>query len=316
MFYMRYPALALVFLCFLLLGWGVAIADTEPKMEDVQKSVDQCGKYVRLITDEMLEEWKKIAPYTAGRVTTIVDVWYTDEQGIDQRAEFISGEANGIMVGQYFLTVSHVVKDVSMETIAAWLTQMKNVRQYSNLRIKPPQLKLTFPGLEVGGRDLVDTSQEPIIDKELHFVLLKLRVSLPDFYSTSLSFGKTQEILGYGKGVVLMGNPMGLGTEFRSGDVSNERPAYKTDEVTKQFFEPIREGIFFSTSIPAYPGDSGGLVIAFDACGKPIAVGIAFSYIRGNTNAWLVVLRSEAIYAFLKNNGLDVSKFYAKHLTP
>lgn len=315
MFCMRRPALALVFLCFLVLGWEAAVADVGPGAKDAQKSADQCGKYVRLITDEMLEEWKKIAPYVVGRVTTIVDVWYTDADGIDQKVEY-DAEASGIVIGQNFITVSHVIEGISDQMMGVWLTHEKKVRQYSNLRVKPQQLKLMFPGLEIGGQDLVDTSQEPIIDKELHFALLKLRVSLPDFYSTSLSFGKTQGILGYGKGVVLMGNPLGLGTEFRSGDVSNERPAYKADEITKQFFEPIREGIFFSTSIPGYSGDSGGLVIAFDSCGKPVAVGIAFSYIRGNANAWLVVLRSEAIYAFLKNNGFDVSKFYAKHLTP
>ncbi|TSC70093.1 MAG: hypothetical protein G01um101470_896, partial [Parcubacteria group bacterium Gr01-1014_70] len=73
------------------------------------------------------------------------------------------------------------------------------------------------------------------------------------------------------------------------------RPEYKENEQVGEHFKTLRDGTFFSVNVPAYQGDSGSVVAAFDSCGKPAAVGLAFAYISGNANAWLVVIRSEAI---------------------
>ena len=314
--YKRLPALVLAFLFVLLLGWDVAVAEDDGKTESdpTVAATSTCRGYQRLITDEMIDQWKKVIPYTAGRVSKVIEMRYKDVYGIDQKLVY-ANQASGSIMGNYLVTAAHVLDDIPEGLLRAWL-HFNGVQSYSDLRISPSRLEIEFEKIKISGEDLLDTTQKPIISAEFDIALVKLQIVFPHSYATALLYGATQDILEIGKGIVVMGNPLGMGREFRSGEVSNMQPTYKEFEHTKKIFGALHDGSFFSVNIDVYPGDSGSIVFAFDACGEPVAVGIAFAYIGGAGNSWMVVIRSEAIHGFLRQNGIDVSNFYVSHMAP
>ncbi|TSC70092.1 MAG: hypothetical protein G01um101470_895 [Parcubacteria group bacterium Gr01-1014_70] len=207
MYSMRRPALVLA-LAFLLFGGGVVVADTIPESSSasVAGSSPVCNGYARVITDEMMEQWKKVAPYVGGRVSKVTDVRYRDAFGIEQKIVYRTQASGRVLRGSYLLTASHVVKDIPEGFIHAWL-HFKGVGAYSNLRVSPFRLEIAFDNLQIYGSDLVDTAQKPIISEEFDLAIIKLRVVFPEEYSSTLSFGSTQDILGIGKSILLTGTP-------------------------------------------------------------------------------------------------------------
>lgn len=303
---------AFVLALFLVFFYGSPVGRMAIAEESIPANLphDSCGgKYIRGITLEMIDRWlTQTQTYATVRFQHHTPILY-DVNGVTQEVDF-QAEGGALVTGRGIVSVSHMTETPSEDKVRAFLMQkLEKGQTLSKIQILVERqwFQLVYQNLTVGGRDNI---QLKTVDPYYHLAFFELKGDLPDPYPFIVPLGHSEK-LSVGTSVFIGGNPLQLGTSFRSGEVSS---LVKRGKILIQLTEPPLPNSFYLINLSIIWGDSGHVIYAMTPCGDAEVVGMAFVFSPGlglTDLRWVIDV--DILRLFLKKNGVDLDMLQKKY---
>lgn len=261
--------------------------------------------YVSTISVDAIKKWENAMRYVPERLVLKVRISFKDASGVP-REDLLIMQGGGFIVGEYLVTVEHM-KTPSSRMLTLFLIT-KGYRNFTDIKVKETWFEILYADntLVVGGSDALEFVATK---EEFHLSFYKLAVVIPPKYKLALPFGDTA-CLEIGTAVILGGNPVTFGRNFRTGHVSSLRGGKIENALEEESsLKKVSEDATFIVQLPIIPGDSGHPVVSLTSTGEVVIVGVAFTTVPGTLFGDVrLILRIETVKAFFQEKGIDYTK--------